>query len=956
MPPAFSCPATRQHHVCRVVADEHSVLTNRHRRFFTRAFLFVVTLLTLQNAALAAGTATTTTLSASSSTLAHGSVLTLTATVVAGSTAVFPGSVRFCDITTVTSCHDSQLINQAQLVGTGIATYKFVPSIGSHTYKAIFVGTSNYLTSTSANLSATVTGQFPTKTVLTSSGSAGAYTLNASVSNFGSVSSSPTGTVSFNDATNANYALGSAALGSAIASQSSTVSSSNSASVPRYIAVGDFNGDGIPDFAVALQNNSQVAVYLGHGDGTYVQASGSPYSVGSTAVGIATADFNNDGKLDLVVTSYGSNSVSILLGRGDGTFQPSVSFGSVAQAVYIVAADFNNDGNMDIAVCSQSGNSVSIFLGNGDGTFTAGAILSVGSQPYGIVVADFNNDGKADLVVSNKNGTTLNVLLGAGDGTFTQPAGSPITVGARPLSVVVADFNNDGYPDIAVGNSGDSTISLLMGHGDGTFATPTSLTASGTADKYLVATDLNRTGKTDLISAENNGNLSVYAGNGDGTFQSPVTTATGAGVLSNLASLDADGDGFPDLLIASNSNASIYNSLHRYVRTATATVSSLSVPGAGTHNVGATYQTDNTSAGSTSSSIPLTASPTATSISITAAPGSSTYSQQVALTATLSPYLVGAESNNGESITFKNGSTSLGTAVLSNGVATLQTTALPLGTDSLTAIYAADTNFLGSTSAAVAYVVGKNTPVLSWPTPSPITYGTALSNTQLNATTTPAGTFVYTPNSGTVLNAGTQTLSVAFAPNDTTDYNTASGSTTLTVTQAAGMVLLSAATNPIPYGTSETFTATVSTSGTGVITFKDGATTLGTGTLSGGTASFSTSALATGSHSITAVWPGDTNYIASTSSALALTVQKAAINIAGSATLNPSIFGDSITLTWACTGAVATPSGSLTLKDGATTLTTLPLDASGIAHYTLSTLTAATHTLTVTYSGDTNYN
>jgi hypothetical protein len=340
------------------------------RAFILPATLAIGVLFSPQQAwATAAATNTTLTVTSGGSdvtSVAAGTVITLTATVVFGTTPVNPGQVRFCDASTK-YCEDSALLATAQLTPAGTATYRFRPGIGSHSYQAVFVGTSSYARSTSTAVSLTVTGKYPTRTTIASSGSPGDYTLTATVVSAGKTSA-PTGEVSFLDTTNANALLGMAALGAATLSENLVPIPGYSVSFPYQIVVGDFNGDGIPDLA-----SSGVTVALGNGDGTFAVKS-TPSGQG---YGLAVGDFNGDGILDLA--SAGGNSVTVLLGKGDGTFIEETTPNVGGALIGIVAADFNGDGILDVATVDATGNNVIVLLGNGDGTFTAGSTTYVGS-------------------------------------------------------------------------------------------------------------------------------------------------------------------------------------------------------------------------------------------------------------------------------------------------------------------------------------------------------------------------------------------------------------------------------------------------------------------------------------------------------------------------------------------------------------------------------------------------
>jgi hypothetical protein len=270
-----------------------------------------------------------------------------------------------------------------------------------------------------------------------------------------------------------------------------------------------------------------------------------PFPISATA-----GDFNNDGKVDVVTTNNGSASVSLLLGNGDGTFQPAVSVpvGAV-QPFDVQAADLNNDGNLDLVTANASATSdgsVSVLLGNGDGTFGAPAVYPVGGRPFSVAIADLNNDGSPDIVVGT-SANTVSVLLNNGDGTFA-PA-QTFAAGPRTTGVAVGDFNNDGNPDILVTNYDGASVSLLLGNGDGTFQAPRAF-ATGSQPISVAVGDLNGDGNLDFAVANfnggSNGTVSVFLGNGDGTFQPRQDYAAGNGPES-VAIADLNNDGNLDL-------------------------------------------------------------------------------------------------------------------------------------------------------------------------------------------------------------------------------------------------------------------------------------------------------------------------------------------------------------------------------------------------------------------------
>jgi hypothetical protein len=323
---------------------------------------------------------------------------------------------------------------------------------------------------------------------------------------------------------------------------------------PYSVAVADFNHDGKLDLVTANETSNTVSVLLGNGDGTFRPAQSFPLPAGSAPVYVAVGDFNRDGNPDIVVADNGNdsgNSVSVLLGNGDGTFQAPRTYGVGQAPVGIAVADFNGDGRLDLAVANQLTNNVSVLLGNGDGTFRPPVNYPAGSLAREVAAGDLNGDGKIDLVVANQGANTVSVLLGNGDGTF-RPGGTFAT-GPDPTSIALADLRGNGTLDVVTANftfgGSTGTVSVLLGNGNGTFQPRQDYTVGANPHNVEVA-DVDLDGHADIVVTDRGGaSVSVLLGNGDGTFQAHQDFATGAGPFS-VAVGDFTGDGLPDLATA----------------------------------------------------------------------------------------------------------------------------------------------------------------------------------------------------------------------------------------------------------------------------------------------------------------------------------------------------------------------------------------------------------------------
>jgi hypothetical protein len=512
------------------------------------------------------------------------------------------------------------------------------------------------------------------------------------------------------------------------------------------LAVADVNGDGIPDviegnpFIASLNYAAGVSVLLGNGDGTFQSPMSFAVS-GQDPVSIAVADLNGDGKPDIVEVSYFGiygSSISVLLGNGDGTFQPQVTYNPQSASVaWVAIADVNGDGKPDLVIANTCGmayncypdaeGSVSVLLGNGNGTFQSAVAYDSGGSgatvlPWpgmnALAVADVNGDGKPDVAVVNNGSDTVDVLLNNGNGTFRTAVGYA-TDGTGPDSVAIEDVNGDGKPDLVVVNMctgalegvfcpGEAVMSVLLGNGDGTFQPALTYPLpgpSGTPADGIVVTALNSGGRPDAVTEL--AGINVLINNtGPASTTATLTSSLNPSIYGQkvifTAAVTTSGSQTPTGTV--NFKWSDYGVIYSLGTAklnasgvATFTISNLN---ADSYPLTAVYKGDANNQASTSAILNQVVTQATSAATLTSSPNPSTLGQAVTFTAKITSLTVTPTGP----VTFTAGKTVLGTVNLSNGKAELTTTSLSAGSTVITATFNGDSDIQGSTASVTQTV------------------------------------------------------------------------------------------------------------------------------------------------------------------------------------------------------------------------------------------------------------
>ncbi|CAF2133790.1 unnamed protein product, partial [Rotaria magnacalcarata] len=330
---------------------------------------------------------------------------------------------------------------------------------------------------------------------------------------------------------------------------------------PRSVAVGYFNNDSWLDMVVTNHIVHTIAIYRGQNGGTFSNPIQYPTGVGSTPYVAVVGDFNKDNLSYIAVANFGTNSIGIFLGYGNGSFEKyaEIPMGS-SRPIMISVCDLNNDTQLDMVSANYGTHSISILYGFGNGEFTSPNRYTTDydSLPSSVVSGEFNNDNYVDITVANYGTDNIVILFGNNNNTFANQVTISAGRGSRPHSITVGSFNSDTYLDSAVANYGRNEIAVILNLGNGTFEKPVGY-STGSASPYSINVgDFNQDNRLDII-VTNNGtnNTALFLGYGNGTFTEPTISSTGASSSISFAICDVNKDHRLDIIVISNDTGTL---------------------------------------------------------------------------------------------------------------------------------------------------------------------------------------------------------------------------------------------------------------------------------------------------------------------------------------------------------------------------------------------------------------
>ena len=601
------------------------------------------------------------------------------------------------------------------------------------------------------------------------------------------------------------------------------------AATPVPVLVADFNHDGIPD--VLVESSTTPTATIAFGSVPYGTFSGSAKAVTFPAActsfstnSLLVGDFNGDNLPDIAY--FCGASVGVLLGNGDGTFAVSKGLaGAIAGTA--VAADFNKDGKLDLVILGSTAGegattvgTLQYYAGNGDGTFAAGVSSSLDQSTYSAPLAvDLNGDGSPDIALLNviaDNPSSVAIFSNNLDGTFgvaaagVASANTVATVEAGANTILAGHFFTPTSIDLVVSGSGaNGGFSVLKNTSTGTtysFADPVTIPYAGLGAAKVG--NFTGSGYTDLV-ASNGTSIAVLANDGTGNFAANYATLAVVSASALFAVADVNGDGYSDIYTAAMpAGGALQLAVNVTSGSATATSQPFPLPSVGTKAVSASWPGNVNLLASTATGQQIVTGATSLA-TLASSKNPSNVGDSVTFTVVVAPSLVGTAVPTG-TVVLTDGAATLATGTLDGTGSFAYTTAtLTQATHLIRATYAGDNNFAGSTSAVLSQVVNHAPAVasnLNWATPAAIGYGTALTGAQLDAAALDAngvtipGTFAYTPAAGTVLAAGARTLSVTFTPTDLLSFLPATKTVVLTVAQAVPVLTWATPAN-VAYGT-----------------------------------------------------------------------------------------------------------------------------------------------------------